>query len=564
MKPLNLDNRPCSPISSNCVIWQGPDIPCIKLCAGDTVSDVVAKLGTELCTILDQLDVSTYDLSCLNLSGCAPADFHGLIQLLITKICEANGISTPTDKSATVSGCPDCVVSVAPCLVQNGQTTMQLVDYVQLIANKVCSILDQITVINNQITNLDTRVTVLENTPPPTFTLPSIEVDCTLKDSIIVGGNIYPIDQVLDALVNDDIHGYCALLSATGQPADLLSAVATQCISSTDPSLANPGVNMGTAYFGSWVNTPFTVSDAITNLWLSVCDMYNYLQTNQLTVVDTNTVNLTYSGGTLQADVQDTGWVQLNGFGYYTSGMVSERPECRRIGNVIHFRGLVVVPLSSTANGLTLVSYNSGTAYNDESVPYTYGNAAGTLPNGTKLDANGAVKFNNDSSCIPASVWSGNLDNTYALGWIIATRQINLTASYGAALSATLSVTISSTGVLSAVVIKDLELSSVRGDGMRGTTQLRMINTNIRSGEVIPNYINTATDIQNLPGAGVSNLVASSQFTSETSTPVASLTWPFSCDTGEETEIGGFAFRLDGLTAFVDPCAATVPTPSPC
>ena len=47
MKPLNLDNKPCSPISSNCVIWQGPDIPCIKLCTGDTVSDVVAKLATD-------------------------------------------------------------------------------------------------------------------------------------------------------------------------------------------------------------------------------------------------------------------------------------------------------------------------------------------------------------------------------------------------------------------------------------------------------------------------------------------------------------------------------------
>lgn len=284
MKPLNLDNRPCSPISSNCVIWQGPDIPCIKLCSGDTVSDVVAALGTELCTILDQLNVSTYDLSCLNLTGCAPADFHGLIQLLITKICESNGV-TVDNKSVTPSGgCPDCVVTVAPCFVQGSQTTMQLVDYVQLIANKVCSILDQITVINNQITNLDNRVTVLENAVPPTFTLPSITVDCTLADSIIVGGNTYPIDQVLDALVNDDVHGYCALLSATGQPADILSAVARQCIDSSDMSLAHPGQNMGTAYFGSWVNSPYTLADAITNLWLSVCDMYNYLQTGLTSV----------------------------------------------------------------------------------------------------------------------------------------------------------------------------------------------------------------------------------------------------------------------------------------
>ena len=45
MKPLNLDNKPCSPISSNCVVWQGPDIPCIQLCTGDTVSDVCISYG---------------------------------------------------------------------------------------------------------------------------------------------------------------------------------------------------------------------------------------------------------------------------------------------------------------------------------------------------------------------------------------------------------------------------------------------------------------------------------------------------------------------------------------
>ena len=67
MKPLNLDNKPCSPISSNCVVWQGPDIPCIKLCIGDTVSDVVFAMATELCTILDTLKVTNYDLTCFNM-----------------------------------------------------------------------------------------------------------------------------------------------------------------------------------------------------------------------------------------------------------------------------------------------------------------------------------------------------------------------------------------------------------------------------------------------------------------------------------------------------------------
>ena len=35
-------DRGCNPVSSNCVVWQGPDLACIDLCKGDTVSNVVA------------------------------------------------------------------------------------------------------------------------------------------------------------------------------------------------------------------------------------------------------------------------------------------------------------------------------------------------------------------------------------------------------------------------------------------------------------------------------------------------------------------------------------------
>jgi hypothetical protein len=280
MKPLNLDNSPCSPISSNCVIWQGPDLACIKLCKGDTVSDVVAKLATELCTILDQLNVNNYDLSCFNSPSCPPADFQALIQFLINHICALEGVS-PDATPKSVAGCPDCVVSVASCFIQGNQTTMQLVDYVNMIAERLCKILTDISNLQVQITNLDDRVTILENAPAPTFTLPSILVDCTLQDNspfIGNGGGATPIDTVLSALINNDIYGYCALRTATGLPADIITAVESQCITSSTNSLLY-GTPMGTAYSGSWVNNPETVADSITNVWITLCDVFQYLAT---------------------------------------------------------------------------------------------------------------------------------------------------------------------------------------------------------------------------------------------------------------------------------------------
>jgi hypothetical protein len=284
MKPLNYDNSPCSPISSNCVIWQGPDLHCIKLCTGDTVSDVVANLATELCTIMEQLDITNYDLSCFNLVSCPPNTFEALIQFLIEKICSLEGISSdPNSNTKSSTGCPDCLVSVASCFIVNNITSMQLIDYVNMIGQRVCNILTTITELQNQINDLDVRVTVLENASTPTFTLPTILVDCILQSAspgpyIGSGGSATAIDLILSALINDDDYGYCALRTSLGLPAELATAILSQCITSSSISLVY-GTPMGTAYSGTWINTPRTIADTLTDMWISICDIFDYLFT---------------------------------------------------------------------------------------------------------------------------------------------------------------------------------------------------------------------------------------------------------------------------------------------
>ena len=570
MRPLNLDNRPCSPISSNCVIWQGPDIPCIKLCTGDTVSDIIASLGAELCTIMDQLKVSNYDLSCLNLTACPPEDFQALIQLLINKICELNSIPAGEEKAA---GCPDCVVSVAPCFVEGNQTTMQLIDYVQMIANRICDILDQIDVINNQITNLDNRVTVLENTPPPTFTLPSIDTNCLADYMPIPGTTSAPIDQVLNTLLSNSTNGYCSLIEATGLPADLASAVISQCISSTDLSLKSeaegdsPINTMGTEYFGSWVNTPTTVGDAITNLWISLCDLRTYVENLSLTVQDTNSVDLDFTSGVLTANIADTGWVDLLGFNHYAAGV--GKPQCRRIGNQIHFRGVAVVPLESTASPGTVVSYTS-TSYNSVPGCQVFTGGGGVLTN-----SNGSIQFNNGTSVIPASILNPyvsalnpgtNLDNTYGMGFIIGTRPIDLDATYGTTLTAALNVGITNDKKLFIAVLKDLEITNTRGDaGNLGTSHLRYITSNVVAGDQVPNFISASSTIHYGTSSGLLRTIAlpaplapDTQFINILNTEYNTFSYPFNCDAGDEEQIGGFAVRLDGLTAYLDPCTTDI------
>lgn len=299
MKPLNLDSKNCSPISSNCVIWDGPDISCIDLCNGDSVSDVIYKLATELCTLLDQTNVSNYDLTCLGVAAaCPPKDFQALIALLIEKICELNNV--PADTPTTESGCPDCIVSVAECFVEGTTTNMQLTDYVQAIATKICQLLDSIADLQTQIDLIGDRVTILENATPPSLTLPTITTGC-LQNYIAGSPLTADIDLVVEALVNDPDVGYCAtiqtLWGASGTAADLAAVLNPACITAASNSVASGLTNpMSAEYPGptGWVTTPLTLAETIQNLWIAICDLRNI---TTVSFTDTDTITFTQNTG---------------------------------------------------------------------------------------------------------------------------------------------------------------------------------------------------------------------------------------------------------------------------
>jgi len=559
MKPLNLDNSPCSPTSSNCVIWQGPDLACIKLCKGDTVSDVVAKLAAELCTILDQLNVNNYDLTCFNSSACPPVDFQALIQFLINHICALEGVTPNTNPST--STCPDCVVSIAPCFVIGSQTTMQLTDYVQMIGERVCELITDITGLQLQINNIDARVTVLENTPTAVFTLPSIIVNCTLSPTVL-GGSAYPIDTVLNALINDPTNGYCSLIDATGIGADLFSAVSSQCITSSSPTLSNAPTPFGTEYSGTWVSTPTTVADAITNLWIVICDMYDYLSNSTLTVEDTTTVNLTYTSGVLSAAVQDTGWKCLEGFDTFMgTGNSYIYPQVRRIGNQLFFKGDIMVPLVAGGGGplAWTQSPGSNSYYGVNTVVPFQGTG------GVKVNPAGSIAFNwnassnTNLSVLPASVIPTGyaLDGSYIhpSGLKIATRPIDI-GNASSILSTLFAITIDSAGILRCSLVKDAEEASVSetGDAF-SSSHLNYLVSHVVANEKVPQFAAAGTTVYSDPSSGVQSV----------DIDFDTRVYPFSCDANDEDEIGGFRTALDGLTAFISPCGTLIPTPtSPC
>ncbi|NBP01397.1 MAG: hypothetical protein EBU90_14890 [Proteobacteria bacterium] len=267
--PIKSNNtqQGCNPISSNCVIWQGPDIPCIKMCTGDSVSDTIAKLATELCEITSELDISLLDLSCFNPLYPTPQSFKDVMQIILDKICALEN-GTVDDGKTNTSGCPqDCEVQIAGCLqyqdyLGNNVTTLPLKDYVILIGNKICTILSDITNLQNQIDNLDVRVEALENAPSGSGSLFNVTSDCISSGSI-------PLDQYIPLLDQ----AFCELQTFVGPVTTFNTMTQNICVTGFDSAYSPdaPGPVLGA--YPSWIGTPTTISQYMQNMWVTICDL---------------------------------------------------------------------------------------------------------------------------------------------------------------------------------------------------------------------------------------------------------------------------------------------------
>lgn len=328
--PININKgQGCNPVSSNCVVWQGADIPCINLCKGDSITDVTAKLAKELCDILDTLNIDTYDLTCFSPICPDPENFHDLIQFLITKVCELQCCCDGTAPSQ--SSCPDqCIVNVAPCFYFQNQlgdtiSTMTLPDYVTAIGNKICTITGQISTLQQQILDLQSQQTVSNNRIG--------NIEDQIADVVIVlpATCLYPAGTPAADAINTVADELCNLENTTGSPIELLQAIQQQCANMDNLKTLT---NRQTTYSGinGWITqTSYnTVADAINNMWLTVCDMRSAVENILLTCccTDCDDVNISFT-----ATLTGEGATDLNLF--FTGSIPTGLTDCFPNGNLI-------------------------------------------------------------------------------------------------------------------------------------------------------------------------------------------------------------------------------------
>ena len=267
---LNKDN--CSPVSSNCVIWQGPDLPCIALCTGDSVSEVIYKVAVTLCDLQASLDLSNVDLTCLlditsTLCPVLPEPektIAQIIQFLVNKVCCLSDIVdaiTPVGPSEVQVAIENCF---KPYVNAQGQTVsvLPVSEYVVAIAKKLCTVAATVATHTLQIQQLENDVAELM--ADPGYQAPTPIPICILTPGV---------PQDLDVFVQELENQFCQLTDTLGPNTALVQAQGAQCANLSAATPLSTGSGTMATYDPRWTITPTNFAQAMTNLWLTVCDI---------------------------------------------------------------------------------------------------------------------------------------------------------------------------------------------------------------------------------------------------------------------------------------------------
>jgi len=284
MKPYSSSSEKenCSPLSSNCVEWQGPFIECINICKGDSVSDIVYKLSEKVCDIEGSVTINDVNVTCL-LDSCdfleAPDGSLGsLLQTIVDGICCSNTslsqqTSTLTARTANLYNEP---ILVLPTNFQYTDpetglpvVTLPLGEFASNTATNSSTLKTIVQGQTNQISNQELRIQTLESDPgyiPPTVTPVGTYGG-------VISGIPTQINILLTAVEND----YTFYKFSAGSTTDLINATNAQCpFLGSSEALGQPGVMSSIT---GWNNNLSNLAQSVQNLWLTVCDMRTAVNT---------------------------------------------------------------------------------------------------------------------------------------------------------------------------------------------------------------------------------------------------------------------------------------------
>jgi hypothetical protein len=293
----------CNNISSNCVVWQGPDLPCIDLCHGDTISDVVAKLCEELVELSKLPGTGgsgghTMNMARINQSGlenesgqsAQPATNETeLTNLIIQNVVQARQANQSEFGSGDVLTTP---VSLPESMQYTDPNTASVVralplqQYAELVGTRITDTIAEVTTLQGQVGNHEGRIVQLENSDKKRKTNPTEKQIITT----CVGdkGRLTNVSTALSQVEK----AFCGLQAGTGPQSDLASSISYQGASMASAKRLNGAGDLGT-YVG-FVTSPQNLAQSFTNAWIVLNDVRAAVESLIADVVPTACADIVY------------------------------------------------------------------------------------------------------------------------------------------------------------------------------------------------------------------------------------------------------------------------------
>ena len=269
----------CDDYTSNCVIWDGPNLilRCfsVGIVRGQTINPAVYESYQLLCKILNEIDIEGLDLDCLADTAKKSPSIRDIFDYIINKLC---GIKDKLDAHVTIEqeifgDLPFCFQYETPA---GTVTKLEITEYYERIAAKICEILTELATIGTrfnypavvaELTDIENEIIALCSASNPTAT-----PTCTNDPVLNPTGGPVKIQTAYEWLEK----AFCSFRNFTGTRAELQTAFSYDCPNlGTLPKLNGTG-NMEDYY--DWVDTPGNLAQSLNNLWITICDMRGALR----------------------------------------------------------------------------------------------------------------------------------------------------------------------------------------------------------------------------------------------------------------------------------------------
>lgn len=283
---MNLSGN-CIPQSSDCVIWQGPDIECLDLCYGDNITTVLYKLALLVCDILTRAENGelcdcegsstgrTYTCRTSDASVHTFSEEDILVYLLGNGVCNGDVMVTQTEKDTLSTlkakiALPQQLQYVDP-LTNETVTELFVTDYTEYLSTKMCEVMntniqqdDQMTQLFNAITDINNALNDIVIPDPVTVT-----TNCTYS-----GGSGQ--EALIEEAYMDFEANYCKYKNTLIGDTNDWESIFVCLQQGDDIQLSNPESNLND--LGNWKTDSTLVSNIYNNLNLIVDDMRTALK----------------------------------------------------------------------------------------------------------------------------------------------------------------------------------------------------------------------------------------------------------------------------------------------